>query len=228
VFWIMSAVKESPVWLERQRHLTDRQERKGISLGRLFRRDLIGVTLQTSLLMGAFIFSYHSITYWYATFLAGRHLAPLVFVLLFHFGGVTGAMAAGRLSETALGRRGAATLMMLVGIISIPLYLYTASAALMCAGALAVGFFAAGAWGMVPSYLTERFPTAARAAGAGFAYHAGAGLGSFTPQFIGMLQDRGMPLANAMAYCIAAAGVLVIVMIWMGPETRGRQFHATE
>jgi SHS family lactate transporter-like MFS transporter len=228
VFWIMSQVKESPVWLDRQRHLSDRQQAKGISLGRLFKRDLIGVTLQTSLLMGAFIFSYHSITFWYPTLLQGRQLRPLVFMLLLNIGGVTGAIAAGRLSETALGRRGAATLMMAIGIASIPLYLYTTNTTLMYAGALSIGFFAAGAWGMVPSYLTERFPTAARAAGAGLAYHVGAGLGAFTPQFIGLMQDRGVALPNAMAGCITAAGVLVILLVWMGPETRGRQFHAAE
>jgi MFS transporter, SHS family, lactate transporter len=228
VFWIMSGVKESPVWLERQRHLRDRQEARGISLGRLFTPELIGVTLQTSILMGAFIFSYHSITYWYPTFLRSRHLEPLIFMLLLNLGGVTGAIAAGRMSETALGRRGAATVMMVIGVASIPLYLYTTSVLLMWTGAFSIGFFAAGAWGTVPSYLTERYPTAARAIGAGFAYHAGAALGSFTPALIGYLQDRGMLVADAMALCIGIAGVLVVGLIWLGPETRGRQFHAAE
>lgn len=228
VLWIMARVHESPVWLERQRQLTSRQQVPGISLGHLFKRDLIGVTLQTSLLMGAFIFSYHSIAFWYPTLLATRQLPPLVYTLLLNVGGITGAIAAGRLSETQLGRRGAATLMMAAGIASIPLFLYTTSTALMSLGALAIGLFAAGAWGMVPGYLTERFPTAARAAGAGLAYHVGAGLGAFTPQFIGVLQDRGIALPDAMAACIAAAGILVIALIWMGPETRGRQFQAAE
>ncbi len=137
-------------------------------------------------------------------------------------------MPPGASLKRALGRRGAATLMMAIGIASIPLYLYTTSVVPMWAGATAIGFFGAGSWGMVPSYLTERFPTAARAIGAGFAYHAGAALGSFTPAFIGYLQDGGMPVADAMALCIAAAGVLVIALIWMGPETRGRRFHASE
>ncbi len=228
VFWIMSGVTESPVWLDRQRHLKDHDQPRGISLGDLFKRDTIGITVQTSVLMGAFIFSYHSITYWYPTLLAGRHLSPLVYLLLLNFGGITGAIAAGRLSETTLGRRGSATVMMVLGIASIPLYLYTTSVVLMWTGALAIGFFAAGAWGMVPSYLTERFPTASRAVGAGLAYHVGAGLGAFTPQFIGLLQDRGVALPNAMAGCITAAGVLVIALVWMGPETRGRHFHAGE
>jgi hypothetical protein len=65
----------------------------------------------------------------------------------------------------------------------------------------------------------------ARAAGAGFAYHVGAGLGSFTPTIVGHLQDRGLPLDGAMAACIAASGVILILLIWLGPETRGREFE---
>jgi SHS family lactate transporter-like MFS transporter len=178
--------------------------------------------------MGAFILSYWSMSYWYPTLLARRHRAPLLYTILLNAGGIAGTIIAGRLSETRMGRRGAATLMMSLGIVSIPLYLYTATAPLMAAGAFAIGLFAAGSWGVVPGYLTERFPTSARAAGAGFAYHAGAGLGAFTPQFIGLLQDRGIALADAMAGCLAAAGVLVILMFWLGPETRGRPFVADE
>lgn len=226
VLWIMRSVEESPVWLERQR--ANQQKAREFSLGRLFRRDLMSVTLQTSLLMGAFMFSYHSMAFWYPTLLAARQRPPLIYTLLLNIGGIAGAITAGRISETRLGRRGAATLMMSMGVVSIPLYLYTAQPALMGAGALAIGLFAAGSWGMVPGYLTERFPTAARAAGAGFAYHAGAGLGSFTPQFIGLLQDRGIALPDAMAGCLAAAGVLVVALIWLGPETRGREFSARE
>jgi hypothetical protein len=58
--------------------------------------------------------------------------------------------------------------------------------------------------------------------GTGFAYHVGAGLGAFTPYLIGGLYESGVPLATAMLGCIAVAGVLVLVMLWLGPETRGR------
>ena len=37
-----------------------------------------------------------------------------------------------------------------------------------------------------------------------------------------------LTLASAMGACIAGSGALVIVMLWLGPETRGRHFHATE
>jgi SHS family lactate transporter-like MFS transporter len=228
VFWIMSKVKESPVWLERQRHLRDRQERDRVSLGRLFQRDLLPVTIQTSVLMGAFIFSYHSITFWYPTFLASAKREPLPYLVALNLGGILGSILCGWLSETGLGRRGSATLTMAIGVVVVPMYLFASNAALLLAGAFLIGLFAAGAWGIVPGYLSERFPTAARGAGAGFAYHVGAGLGSFTPYLIGSLQDHGLRLPTAMSLCIAAAGVLVIALVWMGPETRGRHFHATD
>ena len=226
VLFIVYRAKESPVWLERQRHLRDTKTTDAVSLTLLFQPHLIRTTLLTALMMTMFIFSYYSITFWYATFIISKHLQPVSFSLLLNVGGVTGAVAAGRLAETRLGRRGAATLMMAIGIAAVPLYVLTDTVTLMWLGAFLVGFFAAGAWGMVPTYLNERFPTAVRAVGAGFAYHVGAAVGSFTPTIIGAMQDRGMALGSAMALSIALAGILVIATVWMGPETRGRQFHA--
>jgi SHS family lactate transporter-like MFS transporter len=227
-FFIMRGVDESPVWLERQRQLKARDEKDSLSLLRLFSPDLIWTTIHTSLLMGAFLFMYHSITYWYPTLITQMHRPTLPYLAALNIGGITGAFAFGRISEGVLGRRGSATIATLVGILVLPLYVFTQNSALLLAGALAMGFFGAGNFGVVPGYLTERFPTVARAVGAGFAYHVGAGLGSLTPTLVGMLQDRGLPLATAMAGCIAGSGALVILMLWLGPETRGRQFHAHE
>jgi hypothetical protein len=42
------------------------------------------------------------------------------------------------------------------------------------------------------------------------------------PFIVGAMQDRGIALADAMAYCIAVTGALVVFFIWIGPETRGR------
>ena len=121
------------MWLERQRHLRDRQERDRMSLGRLFRRDLLPVTIQTSVLMGAFIFSYHSITFWYPTFLASAQREPLRVPgraqCWQHLGSI--------LCGSAVGDRGSAaaappTLAMSLGVLATPLYLFAGSATRCC------------------------------------------------------------------------------------------------
>lgn len=221
VLVVMATVKESPVWLAEQKRGGVRR----VSIARLFDRDLRWVTLHTSLLMGAFIFSYHSITFWYPTLLGTLTLPPLRYLVALNAGGLFGSILLGQLSETRLGRRGAPTLGMAVGLAAAPFYLLSSDPVMLVLGALLIGLGCSGAWGIVPGYLSERFPTEARAVGTGFAYHVGAGLGSFTPFLIGALQDRGVPLASAMLACIAVAGLLVVALLWIGPETRGTALH---
>lgn len=222
VLAVMARVEESPVWLEQQRQRRESGGGPRLSVSRLFDADLRWVTIHTSALMATFIFSYHSITFWYPTFLRSLELPPLRYLIALNAGGLIGSVILGQLSETRLGRRGAPTLGMLVGVLAAPMYLWSSNPDLLLLGALLIGLGCSGAWGIVPGYLSERFPTDARAVGTGFAYHVGAGLGSFTPFLIGALQDRGMALPSAMLACIASAGALVLVMLWIGPETRGR------
>jgi SHS family lactate transporter-like MFS transporter len=226
LLFMIRGVAESPVWLERQRHLEREQKSDRLSLVGLFAPDVITTTIHTSLLMGAFLFMYHSITFWYPTFITRMHRPTLPFLFALNLGGVTGALAVGRWSEGRLGRRGAATIATVIGILSIPIYVWTDNGVLLWIGALLMGFFGAGNFGVVPAYLNERFPTSVRAAGAGFAYHFGAGIGAWTPTLVGRLQDVGFSLPFAMTACIAASGSLVALLIWLGPETRGREFHA--
>jgi SHS family lactate transporter-like MFS transporter len=228
VFWIWREVKESPVWLAHRAAMKKNSEKDRLSIVRIFQGDLIAVTAQTTILMAAFMFSYYSISFWYPTFLRESGIAPLKYLVALNIGGIIGTALWGRISETALGRRGAIAAAAVCGVLAIPIYLGYHSHVVLVFGALVMGGCGLGAWGMAPSYLTERFPTAARAVGPGFAYHAGAAIGSLTPAFIGLLQDRGTVLPFAMGVSIACAGVLIAATIWLGPETRGKGFTTAE
>jgi SHS family lactate transporter-like MFS transporter len=218
VIWIMKHVRESPVWLDRQRQTSGRTSG---AFSRLFHRDLILVTLHTSVLMASLLFLYNSITWWYPTLLDQLNRARLPLITAFSAGGIAGALVCGRMSETGLGRRGAATLITVIGLAATPLYLFSESTTTLLIGAATMGVFGTGAFGVIPTYLAERFPTATRGVGAGFSYQAGAALAAIGPTLIGSMRDNGMTLAAAMAICMIASGVLFMALLWLGPETRG-------
>lgn len=226
VLWIRSEVTESPVWLAAQRHASGIAGGTArVSLTRIFHRDLIGTTIHCSLLAACFMVSYYSVTYWYARFLQSRGLNTLPFIVALNAGGILGSAFWGGVSQGRLGRRGAVTCAAALGVVVSPLYLLSASSGVLLTGAWLVGFGAHGMWGAFPSYITERFPSDVRGAGAGFCYHAGALVGSFASYAIGHLVDRGWTLPSAMTVAIAASGLAVALMIWLGPETRDRRFQ---
>jgi SHS family lactate transporter-like MFS transporter len=224
VLWIRSSVSESPVWIDLDRQAGARRT-NAVSLWRIFERDLVITTIHCSALAACFMVSYYSVTYWYAHFLQGRGLNTLPYILALNLGGITGSAFWGGVSEGRLGRRGAVTSAALLGVACSPLYLTSPDSTMLLVGALAVGFGAHGMWGAFPSYLTERFPSDVRGAGAGFCYHAGALAGSFTSFAIGHLVDAGWTLSTAMTVSIAVSGLAVSALIWLGPETRGRRFQ---
>ena len=231
VLWIRSGVSESPVWLARQRRLAEAgtaPDAARVSVMRLFGPDLWWATVQSSLLMGAFMFSYYSLSFWYPTFLREGGRGTLGYLIAFNLGAIVGMALWGRASETRLGRRGAVSVAALIGVAVLPAYLGSTNPLVLSIGAVVMGASGGGIWGMAPSYLTERFPTAVRGVGPGLSYHVGAALGSATPFVLGRLQDGGMTVGGAMSLCIAVSGLLVAAMIWMGPETRGRQFTPTD
>jgi MFS transporter, SHS family, lactate transporter len=227
--WIRSKVPESPVWLERQRRLKESgglaREPK-LSLVRIFQPALLGTTIQTTLVIGAFMCIYYSLNFWYPTFLRDSGQTNLLpFLAAFNVGAIAGTATWGRLSEGRLGRRGAFTATLVLGVASLPLFLYGGSNASLVFGALTMGFFGMGVWGMAPAYTVERFPTEVRGVGPGFCYHAGAAMGAMMPVVLGAAQDRGISAVNGMSTAMVASAILAMVAVWIGPETRGRSFH---
>jgi len=228
--WIRTGVPESPVWLERQRKLRESGQtarEPALSTLRIFRADMLGTTIQTTLVIGSFMCIYYSLNFWYPTFLRDSGRQTLPYLAAFNLGAIAGTAVWGRLSEGRLGRRGAFTATLILGVASLPFFLYGGSTSALIFGALTMGFFGMGVWGMAPAYTVERFPTAVRGVGPGFCYHAGAAMGAVMPTLLGAMQDRGISAVTGMSATMVASAVLAMVVVWIGPETRGREFTET-
>ena len=117
-------------------------------------------------------------------------------------------------------------------VFGVPVYYVLYHAALQRNIALAVlGTCMAGmlklAWGIVPAYLCERFPTKRRAAGVGFGYSAGAILGAWFPlytlwahkiPFIQAVEGKDIWLSPAVVLTIGA--IMTYISLLYSPETK--------
>lgn len=82
-------------------------------------------------------------------------------------------------------------------------------------------------WGIVTTYICERFPTNIRASGYGIGYSLAVVIPAFSGAYMLVLQGI-MPYAYTPVVLIGLSGVLVIVGALIGPETRDVELHAVD
>src|SRR4029434_2244736 len=113
------------------------------SLVRIFQKDLLSTTIQTTLVIGSFMCIYYSLNFWYPTVLRDAGLTILLLPCLsaFNVGPFLGTAPWRQLSEGRLGRRGAFTATLILGPASLPFFLYGGSTLTLILGALMMGFF---------------------------------------------------------------------------------------
>jgi MFS transporter, SHS family, lactate transporter len=214
VIWIRRDVPESPLWLAGQ---TGRPggsaPRTGAMLPlRLFLRPDV---LAVAAILAAIMFAYQSMSFWYASLLRERALAPLQYLVALNVGGIAGAAIWGWAGDTRLGHRRALMLGAVLSLASLPAFLFATSPFTLVAGALAIGLTGAGMLGIAPSFVGRRFQTSERALGWGVVYHAAVSAGALAPLAIGRLQDLGWTLPSAMGVAIGAASVVAVAMLAM-------------
>jgi MFS family permease len=80
-------------------------------------------------------------------------------------------------------------------------------------------------WGIVTTYIVERFPTQIRASGYGIGYSLAVVVPAFSGAYLLALRDL-MPYAYTPAVLIALSGILIVIGALLGPETRDVELHA--
>ena len=215
VLWIRSGVAESPLWLAGR-------ARAAAVASPAIRAVLRPGVIVTTVTLCALMFSYQSMSFWYASLLRLKGLTPLPYLAALNVGGILGAAAWGRLADTRLGPRRAIAAGALLSILALPLFLLADSELMLVAGALGIGLTGAGVIGVAPAFVGRHFETATRATGWGVVYHVAAAAGALSPYLLGKLQDAGWALSTAMATGIGIASVIVIATtLGAPPRTAG-------
>ena len=227
VLYIRARVPESPVWLRREARTN-------------FWSDVLIVIkrhwalfLYVVLLMTAFNAMSHGTQDMYQTFLGEqRHYGvtqKAATGIIYAFGAICGGTVVGHLSQN-WGRRCSIILTAALGIVLIPLWMFSPGFALLVIGGFAMQFMVQGAWGIVPVHLNELSPSAVRGTFPGFAYQLGnlfaANTAVVEAQFANHFRDASGHPDYAKALALFAFVIFLILMLLaaIGPEKRGKEF----
>ncbi len=230
VLYIRSAVPESPVWEARHEKLKKAGRSEGISLIELFHPKILGTTIHAFLVMSAVMFSYYCVSSLWPTFLTNDLKLDVnqktTFLVLLNVGSLAGYWCAGALSER-IGRRGTIAVYTILAAVFLPMYSLSQDRTLVMIGGIIEGFAGVGFWGVLPAYLTERFPTSVRGVGPGSAFHVGAAIGSTAPTVQAIfIRDAGVSMGMAIAAGAAVSLILLAILAFLGPEPKGKDFMA--
>ncbi len=228
VFWIRRQIDESAAFRER------RSERKGVGAGRrlsAFRGPYLWITIKVSLMVTGAQGGVWAVQFWMLTYLRTvRHLSASyagLYVAVQMVGALIGFLLGAYLSD-AIGRKWTFMLSAIATAIMVLVYMFVpmGDTALLFLGiplsiAILMKFSPMG------PFMTELYPTEVRGTGQGFCYNAGRAIGSFFPTIIGFAAQR-IPLGDAIAIFCTLASLLMIGMLLILPETRGRSLASLE
>jgi MFS family permease len=228
VFWIRRHIDDSEIFRERQR------ERQRLGLAHLFsafRGPHLWVTVKVSLMVTGAQGGGYALGIWMPTYLRTvRHLSSTStggFLLVQILGSLLGFLLGAYLSDL-IGRKWTFLCSAIGSFVAILLYMFLpmGNTALLFFGIPLQMVFLMKFPPMGP-FMTELFPTAVRGTAQGFCYNAGRAIGSLFPTVVGFV-SQGLPLGATIAVFSALASGLMIVMLTMLPETRGRSLASLE
>jgi MFS family permease len=222
VFWIRRHIDESEIY--------HRQRRESAPVGvthlfSAFRGAHVWTTVKVSLMVAGAQGGGYALGIWMPAYLRTvRHLSATStggFLLVQIFGALCGFLLGTYLSD-AIGRRWTFILSAILSFVMVVVYMFVPlnNEALLFMGiplyvVLLMKFPPMG------PFMTELFPTEVRGTAQGFCYNAGRAIGSFFPTMVGYL-STDLGLGASIGILSASAFGLMIVMLLLLPETRGR------
>ncbi|HJU20546.1 MAG TPA: MFS transporter [Stellaceae bacterium] len=228
VLWVRRSVPESEAFRGRR----DSGAQLGIAhLLSAFRGPYLWLTIKVSLMVMGAQGGVWAVAFWMPTYLRTvRHLSASstgLFVAVQALGALIGFLCGAYLAD-AIGRKWTFMISAVTTIVMVLVYLYApvGNTGLLLLGiplniAILMKFAPMG------PFMTELYPTDIRGTGQGFCYNAGRAIGSVFMTAIGFA-TAVMPLGTAIALFSTVAHALMIVMLLLLPETRGRAIASLE
>ena len=225
VFYIRKNVKEPEVFSATK----DKVTRRGGHFLEIFSPTLLRTTVLASMMATGMMVGYYAVFTWLPTFLKTERGLSVMntgwYTMVVIVGSFIGYLAAAYLSDH-IGRK--KTFFIFASGSAIIAVLYTLipiSNSMMLFLGFPLGFFVSGNFSGCGPFLTELFPSRVRGSGQGFVYNVGRGLSAFTAPIVGTMSG-GMSLGQSIGIVAVIGFTVVILMVSLFPETRGKELVA--
>ena len=217
--FIWFKVQESPVWL------AARERNESTALMPVLKKNW-KLCIYLVVLMAGFNFFSHGTQDLYPTFLKVQHgfdaHTVSLIAISYNIASIIGGIFFGSLSEK-IGRKKAIIIAALLSLPVIPLWAFSGGSWMLGLGAFLMQFMVQGAWGVVPTYLTELVPANARAVLPGFVYQLGNLIASVNATLQAYIaESHGHNYGLAMAIVAGTVAILISVLVAFGRDTRGK------
>jgi len=236
LFWVGIAPAALVFYIRRYVPEPERnqQRARSVGVGHIFsplRPPHLSITLRVALMVTGAQGGGYALTTFLPTYLKTvRHMSSvgtgsylLVLILGAFFGFVSGAY----LSD-AVGRKTTFMISAVGSVVLTMIYLYAplTNDMILPAGFF-LGYINLMMFPPMGPFMTELFPTAVRGVGQGFCYNVGRGVGAVFPAMVGFMATR-FGLGNAIFVFSVAGFGLMILALFMLPETHGRSLESLE
>jgi len=230
VVYVRYFVKEPPVWVENRRRQRAENREVRLPLFSIFKRGMIGNTALACWWMAGGLVAYYSINGMFPTHLQkDLGLSPALIATPIIIANLVLFLSSGAWGWVGdrLGRRWT---MIIPGLLGIPVafwYMLSDQYWVIVIGYVLLAGLNGGAGSLIPSYMTERFPTEVRATASAFCYHLGTIFGGIVPPVItyfAVNYDLGFSIPMLVGCVIGS--VSWCLALYLGPETRGKEMSA--
>jgi MFS family permease len=228
VFWVRRHIEEPEIYREKQR------EHPAVGFTHLFsafRGPHLWTTIKVSLMVTGAQGGGYALGIWMPTYLRTvRHLSSTSaggFLMVQVVAALCGFLLGTYLSD-AIGRRWTFLVSAIGSFIMVLVFMLApvSNQVLLFLG-IPLNILLLAKFPPMGPFMTELFPTAVRGTAQGFCYNAGRAIGSFFPTTIGFM-SQALPLGLSIAVFSALASGIMIVMLMLLPETRGRSLASLE
>jgi MFS family permease len=236
MFWIGLAPALLVFWIRRFVEEPELQARRTEPVGWLhlfaaLKPPYLATTWRVAMMVTGAQGSSYALTTFLPTFLkTERHMTSVgtgSYLLVLILGAFCGFVSGAFLAD-AIGRRNTFLVSVFGSVVMMLVYMLAplSNDAILPVG-FVLGYINLMMFSPMGTYMTELFPTAVRGVAQGFCYNAGRGIGAIFPALVGFLAAK-FGLANAIVVFSGGGFAVMIIALFMLPETKGRALASLE